>query len=128
MVTNSRLQRRANQIWRRRRCKTCRNDFTTHETVDLSSSVVVRHGPKDLRPFMRDKLLISVFESCKHRPNAIEDASALTQTIVGILRGYLQDSVLERDALVTIATAVLERFDRSAATIYSAYHPLSKDS
>ncbi|HEX9153457.1 MAG TPA: hypothetical protein VF809_01415 [Candidatus Saccharimonadales bacterium] len=124
MVTNSRLQRRANQVWRRRQCKTCRNNFTTHETVELSSSIAVRYGPKDLKSFVRDKLLISVFESCKHRPNAIEDASALTQTIIGILRGYLQDSVLERDALVTITTAVLERFDRSAATIYSAYHTL----
>jgi transcriptional repressor NrdR len=125
-VTNSRLQKKANQVWRRRQCLECGNNFTTHEVAELGTSVVVQYSARALHPFSRDALFASIYESCKHRPAAIADAGALTQTILGNLRDHIREGVLERDTIVAVALAVLERFDRSAATMYEAYHPQAR--
>ena len=125
-VTNSRLQKRANQVWRRRQCQSCGSNFTTHEVADLGSTIVVQRGTKSLVPFSRDLLFVSVYESLKHRASSLADATALTQTIIGEAVHHAPNGKLDRDALVAIACAVLERFDKTAATMYAAYHPLSK--
>ncbi|MET1033074.1 MAG: hypothetical protein ABWX94_01090, partial [Candidatus Saccharimonadales bacterium] len=116
-----------NQVWRRRRCISCNNTFTTHELVDLSTSIAVQHSSRKLTPFNRDILLISVYESCKHRQTAIGDAAALTQTIVSHLRNQLKDGVVTRNAIVEATLVILDRFDKTATTVYKAYHPLTAD-
>lgn len=125
-VTNSRLQKRSNQVWRRRLCTVCGNNFTTHEAAELAGSIAVRYSTKELRPFSRDQLFATIYESCRHRPKAIADASALTQTVLDALRGLIQEGTLDRDVIATATHAVLERFDKTAATVYLAYHPLAK--
>lgn len=122
-VSNSRLQKRNNAVWRRRACANCQAIFTTIESTDLSSAVMV-NGPKGrLTPFNRDRLLISVHESCKHRQNALDDALALTQTIVGdIIKTLGTTGAIEKEVISTVSYAVLERFDPVAATVYAAYH------
>lgn len=121
-VTNSRLQRGANQVWRRRSCASCGNTFTTHEVADLSAALVVRYSARDLRPFSRDMLFISIYESCRHRPAAITDAGGLTQTILTLLRPYIAEGTVLREQIVLIASEVLRRFDATAATVYAAFH------
>jgi len=125
-VTNSRLQKRVNQVWRRRQCQKCGSNFTTHEVADLGSTIVVQRGTRQLVPFSRDLLFVSVYESLKHRIKALEDATAITQTIIGEVVHHAPAGKLERDVLVAVAQAVLERFDKTAGTMYAAYHPLSK--
>ncbi len=124
-VTNSRQQVRINQVWRRRRCTRCGSDFTTHEVADLGSTIVVeRSDSKKLVPFSRDLLFVSVYQSLKHRATALEDASALAQTIIAQLSGIAPHGKLDRDSIVAIVAATLERFDKDAATMYAAYHRL----
>lgn len=124
-VTNSRLQRRANQVWRRRRCVSCGNIFTTQENIDLQGALRLRKGARELAPVQRDRLFISIYESCKHRANAVSDASALTHTILSNLTKLpLKDGLLTRNDIVTETHKVLQRFDAAAATMYLAYHPL----
>ena len=54
-VTNSRLQKRNNQVWRRRQCLECKGVFTTHEAVDLSSALLIdKSGAPE--PFISDLL------------------------------------------------------------------------
>jgi len=125
-VTNSRHQKRPNQVWRRRQCSVCGNNFTTHESVEFGGTIAVQYSPKDLRPFSRDELFASVYESFKHRTKAVDDASAVTQTIIGTLREHIVEGVLERDTIATVAYVILERFDKAAATMYAAYHPSTK--
>jgi transcriptional repressor NrdR len=55
-VTNSRLQRRNNQVWRRRECLACQSVFTTHESVELESALSVSQNGR-LTPFLPDLLL-----------------------------------------------------------------------
>lgn len=120
-VSNSRLQKRNNSIWRRRVCTVCDQIFTTIERADLQSSLTIK-SPKGLQPLDRDRLLISIFESCKHRPRALQEASDLTNTVVGnVLQHSSPDGIIEQDALDAIIIAVLERFDTASATIYAAY-------
>ncbi len=122
-VINSRPQKRVNQIWRRRKCQQCSNIMTSHEVFDLSASVLVEYNNKTLQPFHRDLLFVSIYESCKHRPNTLVEVSSLTQTIVAeLLQGRLRDSKVTRSAIIETAAKVLQRFDASAAAIYQAYH------
>lgn len=125
-VTNSRLQVGRNQIWRRRTCKQCTAVFTTHEAVDLEPSVVVEHSPRDMQAFSRDKLFMSIYQSCKHRKDPLRDSRALTNTVTSmLLRNSLATATLTREALIQTILAVLSRFDTTAATIYLAYHPIA---
>lgn len=126
-VSNSRLQKRLNQVWRRRQCISCGNTFTTHEAVDLSTSIAVQYSPRKLTSFDKDTLLISIYESCKHRQTAVGDAAALAQTVVAHLRVQLKDGAIARNTIIETTIAVLDRFDKTAATVYKAYHPLTID-
>lgn len=122
-VVNSRAQRRGNGVWRRRRCTVCAHVFTTEEHPDLSQSFMVEDTHGALSPFQRDKLFISLYEACKHREDALQAATSLTETIMGkVLKKRLRGSIAAPE-LARTAYAVLHAFDRTAATVYSAYHP-----
>lgn len=123
-VTNSRHQKRANNVWRRRQCQTCHTVFSTIEAPDMELSITVKQRGGDLKPFLRDQLLISVYDSLKHRKSALADATSLTDTVVSNLYTLAEASVLERDVIVTVVTTVLEHFDGAAATHYKAFHPV----
>jgi transcriptional repressor NrdR len=122
-VTNSRHQKRMNSVWRRRHCQGCGAIFTSIESPDLSYSVQYKDPRKDSpEPFSRDKLLISIFESCKHRKSATSDATALTDTIIGKISPYFEKIIVDRSVVIQTTLEVLERFDRVSATYYRAYH------
>ncbi len=120
-VANSRLQKRNNSIWRRRACATCSQVFTTIEQADLASAIRIR-AEGSLRPYNRDQLLMDVYEACKHRNKAAEDAQALTLTITAeIVRQLNPDGTIEHSKVLAIAKTILGRFDPVAATVYEAY-------
>ena len=123
-VTNSRHQKRNNTIWRRRTCKTCAQIFTTIERPDLFASIVIRSNDM-LHGFNRDTLFVSIYEACKHRSDALSDATELTQTILGVvLHTVSPQGTLERSTLAKTAHSILERFDTTAAAVYRAYHTI----
>ncbi|HSW99258.1 MAG TPA: hypothetical protein VLF71_05480 [Candidatus Saccharimonadales bacterium] len=84
--------------------------------------MVSRSGAQ-LLPFSRDNLFASVHDSCKHRPSSIDDAGALTQTIIAKLVARQHGGIITRDDISRTTHAVLARFDTTAATVYAAYHP-----
>jgi transcriptional repressor NrdR len=122
-TVNSRHQKRLNQVWRRRRCTECGAIFTTLEAVDTNLALGLRSGTH-FEPFSRDKLLLSVHDSLKHRKTALEDALALTGTIMSRLYPHVQDASLSREILIKTALDVLTHFDKAAATHYQAFHPI----
>lgn len=124
-VTNSRLQRRSNHIWRRRKCLACGSIFTTSEHPELTTAFMVAGAAGKLKPFSRDQLFITIYQSCKHRPTAVGDATALTDTVLGHLLAGRHDGTIKRDTIVRITHQALKRFDLAAATFYAAYHPLA---
>jgi transcriptional regulator NrdR family protein len=76
-----------------------------------------------LVPFSRDRLFTSIHDSCRHRSSHVDDASALTQTIISALMGIQKGGILSRTDITRTAHEVLDRFDQTAATVYAAYHP-----
>jgi transcriptional repressor NrdR len=122
-VVNSRPQKRQNRVWRRRHCNSCDATFSTIEDAERTTSYMVRSQGR-LQPFLRDKLLVSVYNSCKHRARAIYDAGALTDTILGRVPEVLSDgAVIESVHLRALVLDVLEKFDKVASTHYQAFHP-----
>ena len=121
-VINSRLQKRSNQVWRRRKCLTCGNVFTTEETINYDGTWMVRSKNGHLQPFSRDKLFLSLYHSCRHRQTAETDASGLTETVIKKLLARSSDGVIDSQMIVSTAQVVLSRFDRAAAVQYNAYH------
>jgi transcriptional regulator NrdR family protein len=85
--------------------------------------VTPKSGQKQLQPFERDILFISIYSSCQHRTNAIQDATALTDTVLGKLSNYSDGAIIDRLQLKTTVLAVLKRFDTAAAVHYTAFHP-----
>jgi transcriptional regulator NrdR family protein len=121
-VINSRLHKRTNEVWRRRKCTSCGSLVTTYESIAAEASIVVQYSDTDLRPFSRDTLFTSIYESCKHRPTAIADATALTQTIMSKIFTRPLLPAITREAIIAAAQDTLELFDGPAATYYKAYH------
>lgn len=121
-VINSRLQQRANQIWRRRACLGCRAVFTTLESADYSAAWLVKGLSGSLTPFSRDRLFLSLYASCKHRQAAVNDAGALADTIRRQLLPQVRDGVVTARAITAAAQVALDRFDRAAAVHYQAFH------
>lgn len=123
-VTNSRHQKRVNQVWRRRKCVQCGAIFSTLEGANTSQALSVQQK-NGLEPFSRDTLFISVYDSLRHRNSALADATALTATIISTVTPLAENAVIDRDVLTTVATTVIERFDTVAATHYRAFHPVN---
>lgn len=124
-VVNSRHQKRANQVWRRRRCLQCNNVVTTVEGLDYPASISFKPQTGVLQPFQRDILFISVYESLRHRKTAVSDAEALTATLLRSLPAYFDSSqAVARDTLVEAVARTLRRFDHAASVQYLAFHPL----
>ena len=123
-VTNSRSQRRSNTTWRRRSCTVCEATITTQEAPDLATAIVVVDSKRTnaFQPFSRDKLFISIYESCKHRKSAQKDATALTETILGRLYPLITEGSITRSDIFDTTADILTRFDKAAASHYRAYH------
>jgi len=121
-VINSRGQKRHNQIWRRRACFACNAVFTTSEAAVYEAAWVVLLRNGALQPFSRDKLFLSLYESCKHRKTALADASALTDTVIKRLSQLVQSGRLEARTIAHSAQVALHRFDTAASVHYQAFH------
>jgi transcriptional regulator NrdR family protein len=121
-ISNSRLQIYPNNVWRRRKCTSCRRIVTTIEQIDFQKTWLVVYTDRTESPFLRDKLLLSLHKSCQHRPSALPDAADLTATVIGRLRIAAVDGTLTATAIATVCHETLRRFDKAAATMYQAYH------
>src|SRR5487761_1438910 len=113
-VTNSRLQKKANQVWRRRKCQICQIIFTTTESIDYSSIWVVTNRSGQIAPFSKDVLFLSIYKVLEHRPQAILDASALTDTIVSRLLNKVSGDSLTTKIIQQVTKVTLNRFDKVA--------------
>jgi transcriptional repressor NrdR len=121
-VTNSRLQKRSNHVWRRRYCETCGTIFSTLEIPDYAVTWLVKGSDGRHLPYLRDKLFLSLYNSCQHRPTAVRDATELTDTIMRQLAGHVSGSVLLADQIRITAQTALDRFDQAAGVHYRAFH------
>jgi transcriptional repressor NrdR len=121
-VFNSRLQKRSQRVWRRRHCSSCGSTFTTEETALYSAAWRVQGQNGLLGPFSRDKLFLSLYKSCQHRPNPLDDASALADTIIKKLSQTVENGLLWAGTISQVSQVALSRFDKAASVHYQAFH------
>lgn len=126
VVTNSRLQKRTNGVWRRRKCPACGVVWTSLERSEPGS--VWRFGSDGkLHVFRPQKLLISLYEACRHRRTADVDAAYIADTVLQKLIAKKQ-AVIERELVTKISYDVLRHYDKTAAAVYKAQHPAAASS
>lgn len=121
-VTNSRLQKRNNQIWRRRECLACHAVFTTHESVELESALSVEKNGHS-QPFLPDLLLKELMLALSHRKDVYTASREVLGTIVRKLLTLPQKPLYKPADISKVASEVLKRFDRPAYLRYLADHP-----
>lgn len=121
-VVNSRLQRRNNQVWRRRQCLSCQSVFTTHEAVELQSALSVSKDGLN-RPFLPALLQNDLSEAMKHRKDAYTASGELLGTIVRKLLTLPGKPQYSPSDISKVTAEVLKRFDRQAYLRYLADHP-----
>ena len=74
-------------------------------------------------PFQKERLLLSILKTCEHRKDALDDAIALTETVITKI---IEDSPSASIPLGSIATTVhrvLRNFDLLSSAQYAALHP-----
>lgn len=118
-VTNSRSRSKGTQVWRRRSCSSCSSIWTTHEVIDLSTSHRIEDSQGHLKPFSRDKLYVSIKDSLNHRKTALEDATALTDTVMAQILTKKTSKLATKD-LSVITNIVISAYDPIAGTVYKA--------
>ncbi|HSH56312.1 MAG TPA: hypothetical protein VK983_05850 [Candidatus Limnocylindrales bacterium] len=122
MVVNSRPQKRSNSVWRRRKCLRCQAVFSTIEQVDYEKTWVVQYQDGRLSAFLRDKLFVSIFKSCQHRPTALTDALGITATVITQAAHKIQHGTISASELALLCHQALSHFDQPAAIHYQAFH------
>ena len=96
--------------------------MTSVERYDLANTHRVQYADGALRPFLRDRLFLDVFQSLSHRKTALQDAKGLTDTIISDICSTTRRGVFGRRDIIEVTTTVLHRFDKVASTHYSARH------
>jgi len=120
-VYNTRLTRFGTQTWRRRRCLSCGNSFTTYEQPDLKFLKVLGDSSKKTVSYSRATLFSSVyscFKSSAAKPSTID---AVTDNIEAKLLD-LQDHTITTEQITEIVLGTLKHFDNAAFLRYLSDH------
>ena len=123
-VVNSRPTRHNSQTWRRKRCRTCKEIFTTYEKVDLSYLKVIKKSGKKQR-YSRAKLFSGIYNSAIYSKNTDkgelgELAEALTNEIERKIIQLKKKSV-ETTEITNIVLSVLQGKSPDIFLKYLAY-------
>jgi len=121
-VVNSRLKKRSNVVWRRRKCLSCNAIFSTNETVVVNLAWVIQSKDKQTNNFNQDKLFISIVQCLKHRPTHLEDARNITDYVISKIMTTSHDSQIKSELIKSSVLVCLNRFDKTAYTYYKAFH------
>jgi transcriptional repressor NrdR len=119
-VVNSRHQKRANSVWRRRKCTNCGAIWTSVEHIDYATVWRVSKG-KHLVDFTPETLYVSLYEALKHKKTAVQDAKHICDTVLQKLAAK-HTAVLPADLITQSAHDILRRYDKTAAAVYKATH------
>ncbi len=122
-VVNSRPHKKKPTVWRRRKCPSCGNTFTTLERPSLADNKPVHLPSGKTDTFNLGKLIISISKAFTHSPKDAEyNALWLAQTIEDTLS--TEHTVVTPEDIEAVTHQTLKRFDELAAIQYAAQHQL----
>lgn len=121
-VTNSRANKKAPLVWRRRHCLNCGTTFTTRERPSLEENKKVLY-PHGQEVFNLGRLTLSIAKAFTHsEEEAKNNALWLAQSVEDILSSQ-RETITPEDIEAT-THAVLKRYDELSAIQYAAQHGL----
>ncbi len=116
-VTNSRSTSKGQQVWRRRRCNKCKNEWSTYEAVDSSKSIIVKDDLGESKPLSRDELLMMIFGALSWRKDARSISGPLTDTVLSKVLAESTTTISESE-INAIIHKVLKNFDKTAGEVF----------
>ncbi|MFI5240761.1 MAG: ATP cone domain-containing protein [Candidatus Saccharimonadia bacterium] len=119
-VYNSRATNAQNQVWRRRRCLSCGQSFTSYEQPDLRYLLV---GDKNGKTghFSRPRLFSSIYEAFESSHATPETIDAVTDTVEEKILD-LKQSIITSKQIATIILITLKHFHAPAFLRYLSGH------
>jgi transcriptional repressor NrdR len=120
-VFNTRTTKAGGQIWRRRRCTSCQQAFTTYETVDLSFLRVLPAGAHKPVPYSRATLYASLAAAFAAGQAPASTVDAVTDTVEAKLLD-LQQTIIPAGTIAHTAFATLKAFHPPAYLRYLTDH------
>jgi len=95
-VVDSRIASEGVSIRRRRECLGCQRRFTTYESIEKSTLMVIK---KDGRrePFDRNKILSGLLRACEKRPVSMETVEEVVDSIERTLQKTYDKEVVSSD-------------------------------
>lgn len=118
-TVNSRTTRK-NEVWRRRRCESCKKVFTTKEAVDLSHLLVVKKDGR-VKKFNKMKIFCGIYNSVRESKNMDRgDAATYAQQLTELVQERLL-GVEKKIESRKIAQIVLEVLLDKMPNVFLAY-------
>ncbi|HIV68037.1 MAG TPA: transcriptional regulator NrdR [Candidatus Butyricicoccus stercorigallinarum] len=121
-VIDSRPTVDGESIRRRRVCLRCNKRFTTYETVEMSSLMVIKKDGSR-QPFDRDKLMRGIVKACEKRPVTKAQMDALLADLEQKLYGRLENEVSSK----AIGEMILERLAHIDEVAYIRFASVYRD-
>lgn len=122
-VTNSRLQKRSNNVWRRRKCNSCKATFTTHETPYLQNLASVQPKNGEISPFIPEKLFAEIVETLKGTKEPYAVATEITAVIShNLMKNASKGPIKAQEISLNVGQA-LKKFNKQAWLRYVSEHP-----
>jgi transcriptional repressor NrdR len=118
-VYNTRTTKFGNQIWRRRRCQSCHEAFTTYEAPDLGFVKVIKKTGKKQR-YSRAKLYSGIYGAFLSIPQKETTVDSVTDTVEAKLLDTKLSEMSSQD-IARIVLVTLKHFNTSAFLRYLAY-------
>lgn len=127
-VIDSRLANETNSIRRRRECLSCKRRWTTYETVETSSILVIKKNG-GIQPFDRKKIINGIIKSCEKRPVGIDDIETIAMDIERELKDN-QICEIESKELGEMVLKLLKPIDKISyvryASVFQQFQDTSK--
>jgi transcriptional repressor NrdR len=118
-VFNSRSTKSGTQIWRRRRCLSCHESFTTYEAPDLGFLKVIKKSGRKER-YSRAKLYSCIYGAYLSIPRKETTVDAVTDTVEAkLLDSRLRE--LPTGEIASIVLSTLKHFNLAAFMRFLAY-------
>jgi transcriptional repressor NrdR len=125
-VINSRKINNTSSVWRRRKCLSCEEVFTTEESISISSFFVIKKNRARKR-FVYEKLFLSIFIAISQTKKVdIGDSSLVAKVITHeVLHDLstLHSTLFSSKEIICMVYKKLLKMNKSAAFIYGVYSP-----
>ena len=127
-VIDSRLAEDGYQIRRRRKCKSCKERFTTFESAEFFIPYIVKNNG-NREPFDVNKLRISLVKALEKRPVSTDDQERAINQIIMQLRATGEREVPSK-LVGTLAMNALKELDKVAyirfASVYLSFEDIDE--